>query len=165
MKVKKFLILATVLALLAVLAIPAAAFATDTEINGNYVAATINVTPPGTMSFSVFNPGENTNVISNTGTVTVTNNSQSPSGWTVNAIDNASYGYMRVGGPGSSPYLATKLRIGFDAQGWAWADVGQNYSAGPATGNFDFYARQDVTNTDSVGTYWIFITFTGSLSF
>jgi hypothetical protein len=165
MKVKKFLILATVLALLAVLAIPAAAFATDTEINGNYVAATINVTPPGTMSFGTFTYGENIQG-PKVGSVTVVNNSQSPTGWTVNAINNdTSYGYMRVGGAGNTPYLATKLRIGFDAQGWAWADSGQNYSAGPASGNFDFYARQDVDNNDSVGFYWIFITFTGSLSF
>jgi hypothetical protein len=116
------------------------------------------------MNFGVFHPGENT-IGPGGGSVTVTNYSQSPTSWTVHAINNdASGGYMRVGGAGGSPWLSTRLRIGFDSNAWQWANDGDSWVSGPASGSFDFYARQDVTNTDSVGIYSIVITFTASLS-
>ncbi len=162
---KKLLILGAVMALLAVLVVPMAAFADTTEVTGGYSAATIVVSDLANFGFGTFTYGQNVQG-PKTGSVTVTNYSQSPTSWTVTAKNtDASTGYMRVGGAGGSPWLTTRLMIALDSNVWQWADNGDSWTSGPATGNFDFWARQDVTNSDAPGIYSIIITFTAILNF
>jgi hypothetical protein len=162
-KMKKIITLGMVLALLAAFALPIAALASDTDsvpVSGTVVAAKIDVTAPTFAGFTTFGPGENKIASGPDGSVTVTNNSQSPSGWTVTAKDITNGGYMLQP---SIAYLVNKLYISPDNwSSWATADVGVSWIN---TSTLPTWLSQTVVNADPAGTYSITIVYTGSLSF
>jgi len=162
---KRILALAAVLALLAVLVAPMAAFAVDVPLDGTNLDAVMTITPPTMPSFGYFVFGWNSIWSSPDGSVTVVNNSDNPTGWTVTAQDIGSYGYMRVGGVGGSVYLGSRLEISPDGGNWYYADAGCTWSGSSFPGALPFYANQYITNGDQAGLYTIIITFTGSLTF
>lgn len=164
---KKLLILGTVLALLAILAVPMAAFAADSApvtVTGALVAATIEVTAPTFAGFGNFSHGDNYIASTNDGSVVITQNSQTPSGWTVTAKDLGGYGgYMW--NVAVSAHLAAKLYISPDSWStWNTADVGVSWTAGGLTGSMPTYLKQTVDN-EAADTYSITITYTGQINF
>jgi hypothetical protein len=167
---KKILVLATALALVAMLAIPMAALAADSDpatVDGTVVAANIDVVAPTFGGFGSFSPGDNRIPSTNDGSVTVTQNSQTPKGWTVTAKDTADSGYMWKDGTVWGTNLANKLYISPDNSSWATADVGVSWTAGGGSlsGTMPTYLSQTITNTDPAGDYYITITYTGSINF
>jgi hypothetical protein len=174
---KKILILVAVLALIAAMIVPLAAFANETAtatFAGTDTHATIDVTAPTVPSFAPFVFGDNVTISNADGAVVVTLNSQSPSSWTVTAKDlntDGWSGYMTSGGtpPSETGKLNNQLLISpdnFITQ--YWANTGFSYSGSvfpvPAS-PLPFYAKQHIVNEDVAGTYSITIVFAASLSF
>lgn len=161
----RILILAAVLSLVGVMFAPMAALAADTgtaSVNGTVVAATIDVVAPTFAGFGTFSAGVNNIASTDDGTVTVTKNSQNPSGWTVTAKDLTNGGYMRVGDP-SSQWLTSPLYISPNNwSSYATADVGASWTN---TGTMPTWLSQTIANNEAAGTYSITLTYTGSLTF
>jgi hypothetical protein len=160
---KKILTLGIVLALMAALVIPATAIAAPgdtTEVTGTIVEAEITVAAPSAIAFGNFVYGDNTEQSATNGTVTVTPGSRNTPDvpWQVTAADATNGGFMK---DGTTP-LTNKLEISKDGSTYAVADTGVVYG-GTGDDEFEFYAKQNVVNDDSVGTYSITITFTGQL--
>ncbi|MGA7727260.1 MAG: hypothetical protein WCC72_11320 [Dehalococcoidales bacterium] len=177
---KKILILGTVLALVSVLvfAMPLAVSAASTgtqTFSGNLVGSTIDIVVPTiSSSFGTFKFGDNVLSSSDSGTVTVTFNSQSPKTWSVTAYDHsagANNGHMVFG---TTP-LTNAFDISTDGIGWynsASGDgltYGGTVASGPTyspTAPLPFHVMQNISSSDTApGTYSITITFTGSLGF
>jgi hypothetical protein len=131
-------------------------------VTGGYVAAVMTVTSPTVPGFGQFKSGENKVASFPDGTVTVVNNSQDPKGWTVTAKDVSNGGYMRLG---DGTWLANPLYISSNNSSWPTADVGCTWNGATFPGSLPMWLSQTVTNEDTVGTYAITITFTGSLTF
>jgi hypothetical protein len=168
--VKKLLILATLLALLAVLAIPMAAFAYTntgtTNVNGSIIAPSITIAPPTAIDFGTLKVGVNEKNSDATGSVLVAVGSANSGNWQVTAASDPWYGgYMYNG----SNNLAQKMWIA-TVDGYVYADTGSSYTGtfdnvGACTPSpFTLYAHQDVLNTDPAGYYGIVIVFTASIT-
>jgi spore coat protein U-like protein len=162
--VKRILIIAATLVLLAMLAVPMAAFAVttgDTTVTGSIVAPTISVTAPGTLDFDQFTYGVEKQVGPTTGSVTVVPGSATNVNWTVTATDAAyGNGYMYIIADG---YLSTPLLICVDGSTWHYANVNAAVS-GSDNGTFDFYAKQTVVTTDAAGSYTDTIVFSVAIT-
>ena len=159
---KRILTLGIVLALMAALLIPAMVIAVPpaTEVTGSIVEATITIAAPSAIGFGNFTFGDNEKQSATNGTVTVTPGSRNTPDvpWTVTANDTANGGFMKNG---ATP-LASKLQIKGTGS-YANADTGITYT-GTGNGVLPFWAKQNVVNSDPVGTYSITITFTGQLN-
>ena len=160
---KKILVLGLVLALMAILLVPVAAFAvpTDTaDVTGTVVVATIDVDAPTFAGgFGDFDPGVNRIASTNDGSVTVVNNSQAPTGWSVTAKDISYGGYMWNG----VNTLQDKLYISPDNWvSYATAELGVSWT-NPST--LPTWLEQTIANNEAAGAYSITITYTGSLTF
>jgi hypothetical protein len=169
---KKILVLAMALAMVAVLAVPLAAGATlvvGTGIMGTITAPTITVTTPSAISFVPFMFGVNKAKSGTAGSVSITYNSATTVSWQVVAQDNSdsAWGYMKIGGNGAA--LTNPLYIGPDGINWcqAWVAGGPflTYTGTDGTGTpFDFWAYQQVVAGDAVGSYSTLITFTATIT-
>jgi hypothetical protein len=172
---KKILILAAALVLLAILVVPAAAYAGDTStVSGEVTSATVSVDVPIGLPFGTFSAGWNVTDWYNAhgwyGTVTVIPGTSGLTSWTVTAQGAA---YMTA-----SPTSLTKpLLIGPANGSWSCADGtssgdvhGVSYSGTCTyTGtdnphNFDFWAAQYIETGDAAnaGSYSDTITFSAS---
>lgn len=155
---KKLLILVAVLALVAVLVVPVAAFADNTAtVSGTMPAESITVGAPSAISFGTFTLGMNGPFPSATpGTVTAFADT-----WQVDVT--ASSASMKSGGDALTDYLQISS-----------GDTWHNCAASPTnifsyTGNptsLPFEAEQTIVGSDlsmGAGVYNITITFTGAL--
>jgi len=176
---KRVLFLGLVLALMAILAAPAAVFAAPpptpatgtTDVGGDYVAASLSMNAPDALSFGTFVQGWNYAGPS-IGNVTFIQNSDTQyTGWMVTALGDAN---MK---DGSTP-LSNYLLIG-DGVSWLIANgggpalIGGNsygpgtltYTGGPGTLlPFSFNAAQYIVPADVAGSYSDTITFTASVT-
>ena len=164
---KKVLVLAMALTLMAALAMPMAALAAEsdtTEVSGT-VAAAIEVTAPAPASLGDMVVGDN-ELASN---ITVTVNCTSLS-WTLGAADKrvspVSAGHM----DDNTTALTNALKIKGGDQGsyaaLSASDVLLETSGAASAGETDISDvnfQQTVEYADQVGTYSIVITFTGTL--
>ena len=159
---RKLLILVALLALLAIPALPVAA--QNTLLNGTVAEATLTISAPSNIAFGTFVPGNNDRTSTTAGSVAVIPNSQSPTGWTVDAKDanqSTNSGYML----NNSTPLASKLLLSKDGLSTtAPADSGINYTGGTFPGSLPFAVRQNI-GSDASGTYYITISFTGAPTF
>jgi hypothetical protein len=170
---KKILFLGLVLALLAVVAVPVAAFADttgDTEVSGTFVAASLSVTAPDPLNFGNFVQGYNYAGPS-VGNVTFDPGSSAETGWSMTALGNST---MFAPGP---IYLNNYLLISADDSTWFIANGGSGsvngipysgtltYTGGSGTNlPFNFWAAQFIVPADQPGVYSDTITFTASMT-
>jgi hypothetical protein len=184
---KRIFVLAFLLALVAIMAVPMAAFAADTavvttSVGGAVSAASISMVAPGAISGMalVYTP-EFTPIdkAGTNGSVTMTAGTAGLIGWQVVA-DAVSPGKLAFAG---TP-VANQLLLGktVDTPDWRWATGtgtatihGQTvpasgkltYTGSTSPGTIAFRARQYVESTDGdllAGTYAITITFTATIT-
>jgi len=167
--VKKLLILATVLALLAVLAVPMAAFADgSTQVNGDVTETTVTVTAPGACNFSPFTEGLNGPAAgSSQGNVTFTQGTAEYDHWALKV-------YSKNDGTWDfSSGRMWSIGLGRQLDNNMWINLTNDYSTSvnPGTGivyNGDssasylywIYAWQNITHPDATagaGNYFIII--------
>jgi type 1 fimbria pilin len=173
--VRKILFLGLILALLAVVAVPAVAFAATTggtDVTGTFVAPTLSITTPDSadLVFPDFVQGWN---YAGPGTLLVTfsQGSSQYTGWMVTALGDAN---MKDGATPLSNYLLIGDGIGWlIANGGGPASIdGGTYGPGTLTYTgaagvnlpFSFNAAQWIVPSDSAGTYTDTITFTASMT-
>lgn len=162
------------LALVAILVVPLAAFADTTggtEITGTFVAPSLSITVPGTFGFGDFaqewnyaGPGD--------GNVTFSQGSSQYTGWSMTALGDSN---MSSGGTPLTNYLL----ISSDNLNWLIANGGgpatiggNSYGPGTLTYTggvgvdlpFSLYAAQYIVPGDQAGAYSITITFTASMT-
>jgi hypothetical protein len=132
----------------------------------NYtVPSTISVTAPSDITCNTFTYGDNINSSTSAGSVTVTTGNDNPTGWSVTAKDinqSSDSGKMLTGG--TIP-LTDKLQISKDGGTYANADTGVVYTGTGLTGSLPFYAKQNITNGETSGSYTITIEFSGSITY
>jgi hypothetical protein len=167
---KRILTLGVCLALMAALIIPSTVFADSsdsTTVGGTFASATIEVTAPGAIDFETFVYGVNSGSSDTAGSVTVTANSQNATGWQVTAKDanqSTNTGKMIA----DTTPLTNVLTICDVLEGtYENASTGITYSDTGLGGGGDelpFFAKQDITGSDSEGTYSITIEFSGSVT-
>jgi hypothetical protein len=161
---KKILVLAMALAMVAVLAVPMAVFAGDTVVSGTVSACSIDVYAPSSIAFGTFSgPGD---YYSNSpdGWVVFTSGTTGNS-WQVTCQDASNGGYMRQSDWWTS--LTNQLYVSLDNWAtYATADAGVSISgSGSTSGGFTLYAKQTIVEPgDAAGDYSITITVTGSQS-
>jgi hypothetical protein len=166
---KKILVLGLVLAMMAIMVAPMAAFADTvgyTTAKGDVGGPSIAITAPILPDFLPFVAGPNNVVSSTDGTVTVTPGSDGNTNWTVTAVDTRAVGagYMWLGNIVPGTRLAEKFQISPDNWvNWNYADAGITYTGTSASGILPLYAQQILGSLDTTpGAYYITITFTGS---
>jgi hypothetical protein len=163
---KGILLLGIVLAVIAAISVPAAVFAigsiNTTLVTGSIVEATVTVTAPSAIAFGMFVVGDNIQQSTTDGTVVVTANSRNGANvhWQVAANDTANGGFMKTG---ATP-LNSKLLISKDGSSYANADTPGITYTGTGAGTLPFWAKQNITGNETVGSYSITITFTGSVT-
>jgi hypothetical protein len=163
---KGILMLGIVLAVIAAISVPAAVFAigsiNTTLVTGSIVEATVTVTAPSAIAFGMFVVGDNIQQSTTDGTVVVTANSRNGANvhWQVAANDTANGGFMKTG---ATP-LNSKLLISKDGSSYANADTPGITYTGTGAGTLPFWAKQNITGNETVGSYSITITFTGSVT-
>lgn len=161
---KKILILATAMVLLAILAVPMAAFADGTtNIDADIVATTVTVTPPGGFDFNTLYEGWNGPPSGDgQGDVefiqgTATFNWQLKVYSKDDSTNDFSAGEMY--GPGG--YLSDPLYISFDNSAYPAANAGLTYNGGTSASYlYWIYAKQYISHADALlapGTYFIII--------
>jgi len=165
---KTILTLGMVLALVAVLLVPAVVIAQGTTpVEGEIKEPSITVTPPDAIDLGtlVWDETGDINIDSNEGSVILDAGSWNPSNldFRVSAAGDQG-GYMQA--DGGAKTLANMLEIQFDDEGWAAADVPRDRvwaedSEGVHT--FDFHVRQKITSNEDPGDYSIIITFTAEV--
>jgi hypothetical protein len=185
---KKIIAVAFLLALVAVLAVPMAAFAAtgSTTVGGSVTAGTVSVTPPTAIAFGAMKVSESplTKQATTGAKVTVIPGSSGLEAWTMTVKSTAGLkpGWLST----SSASLTYPLLISDNGTGWVRADaptVGasnltppvtppQVYAGGALTylgtgtqSDLDFFAKQWLTSgDDEAGTYSITLTFTVTLN-
>jgi hypothetical protein len=166
--VKRILIIAATLVLLAMLAVPMAAFASDTgdtTVQGAVTIASVTITAPSAINFGNFVLGENTATSATPGSLVVTPGTSGITAWTVTAQSLAPYASGQMWSDDASRFLDTRLIITLAT--WAqqgWADVGVTLTGATASDSVPFNAKQTIVMADTAkaGAYTITITFTAS---
>lgn len=165
---KKLLILGTVLAILALLAIPMAAFADtsgDTQFNGSVADTTVTVDPPGNCDFGNFTEGWNGPATdgSDQGSVTFIQGTAIYNHWQLKIYSTGSYSSGQMYG-GPSRFLDNVMYINLD-NNWGTsvaANVGIIYNGDSSAGYlYWIFAWQQITHNDATagaGAYSIIIT-------
>ena len=178
---KKIIVLACMLALVAILVVPmAASAATTTPVSGTIKSATVTVTAPSTIAFGTFAMGWNLQNSTTAGTVTVTPGTSGKTNWTV----TAAWAKMKKGTVELKSWLlgspdggATTWHAGDGVDQWVYGGDGTGddvacygpltYSGTTATGTLSFYAWQyigadDVDSFSDAGAYATTVTFTAT---
>jgi hypothetical protein len=170
---KKFLALAIVLALVAIIIAPTAVFA-DTTGNMNLQASvtppTISITAPSGIVFGQLKfgtPSQDQSALPLA--VNVTLGSANTVGWSVTALDTSyGNGYMWVGSYGSGTHMNQPLLIGPDGSTWYYANGTGSYGTltytGTNNGQLKFYAQQTSVPADAGGTYNDVIVFSATIT-
>lgn len=184
---KKIFAITFLVALVAIMAVPMAAFAADTavvstSVGGSVTAASISMVAPGAISAmalvytDTFVPVDKA---ATNGSVTMTGGTAGEIAWQVVALAT-SPGKLTNGGSA----FTNELLIGktVDAPGWCWADgtgaasihsltvpadADLTYTGTTSPGTIPFRARQYVEEVDGdlpVGSYSITITFTATIT-
>ncbi len=164
---KRILTLGMLLALVAVMALPMAAFAETNTGSGTVptVSSTISITAPGNFSFGDFTVSANSTASSTNGTTTYIPGNDSASGWQVTATDNNT-------GTNTGKMLRTTDSHPLTSELQISQDVGSSYFAasstltysGAASGQYTFDAKQYIASDELAGVYSIAIKFTGTLT-
>lgn len=172
---KKLLILATALVLLAILAVPMAAFADDVTVGGTVpsVPSTLTMTVPNSISWwslTAWNR-DTTNIVvglnygyADAGSMVYVQGNDGVKGWGITAAVPAGYigptSYAQMYGPG---WLPTPIQLSIDGSAFYQFAAGGYFSY---TGSTDgttpllLYAEQQVNTTDAPGAYSIVIVYT-----
>ena len=169
----RILVAALLIAVVAMVALPAVAFADTTVVSGVMNNnPTITVTAPSNLNFGTFVPGAgNVQDSAVAGSVVVTAGSNGVANWVVSVASAAAFGGKMWSWDGTSYVtpLTDKLIISPD---WGtstyYADTGYSLSGGIAASGTPLYLRgqQTIEATDTVsGTYYITIVFSGSVAF
>lgn len=157
---KKYVLLG-VIALIMLLAVPAAMADTSASINaqGN-VQQTLSISSNlATLDFGTFQLGDN--MKNPAGTLTITS-AFVPNGWTVSAAATDGYGFMRVSPytVGSQALTNPLLEYNYLAGTPAWVNVqGLTFKGTSSTTMLEAF-NQVGADTDKVGTYGTTITYT-----
>lgn len=171
---KKALILGTVLALLAVLAVPMAAFA-DTEGSvegtGSVTQTTVAITIPSAFAFGNFVEGRNPAsdwAWSGTASVTVTQGTNPSNSWalTAQSVDdsNGSFANGKMYCDALARYLEEAMYVklwssGNGESGYAYAGTGVTLN-GSGDDTYQLGAVQNISHNDALagaGSYYIFV--------
>ncbi len=165
---KRILTLGMLLALVAAMALPVAAFAETNSGSGTVplVSSTISIAAPGNFSFSTFTMGADNTASSTNGTTTYTQGNDSATGWQVLATDNnTSTNTGKMLRTTDSHPLTSALQISKDVGGSYVAASSTLTYTGSASGQYTFDAKQNITSSELAGSYTIAIKFTGSTTF
>jgi hypothetical protein len=182
---KKLLVLVGILALVAAMVVPMAAFAAqEIQATGTMVAPTVSITAPGAISFGTFTPGWNPSpttfkMASSWGYVTLTNNSDSGASFTLTAkSDGTTDGNFTLGEMYSNDthnYLTEPMQVTFDTAGTAGFVASAPaflpaavHLTGSSSGNYSFGAAQNISAADGLigpGTYYINIILSAQVNY
>jgi len=166
---KKLIVtLGMVLALVAILFVPAVVIAQGTTpVEGEIKEPSITVTPPDAIDLGtlVWDETGSINTDSKEGSVILDAGSWNPGALDFRVSAEADQGsYMQA--DGGAKTLANMLEIQFGAEGWAPADAPRYkiWDEGfEGLHTFDFHVRQKITSNEDPGNYSIIITFTGQV--
>jgi hypothetical protein len=164
---KKILILGLVLALVAILVAPMAAFATGpTEVTGSVTTTSVSVTPPDGFGFGNFAEGLNGPPAGSTqGDVEFTQGTATEA-WQLQVYSKNDGTYDFSAGKmyctALPRYLDTPLSISVDGSNYYDASPGVPIISGGTTASFLYwlYAKQTITHADAIagaGSYFILI--------
>jgi len=177
-EMKKLFVLVAVMALIAVMVVPASVFAFSTNpsvgiayVSGNVVAPTITITPPPSIAFGLLKLGPNTMASAPNGGLAIALGSANSVTWQITAQDiSSNQGHLALS---PSVYLADELTIGKDTSSlWFNADGSSGvltytggYNGSAWTGDaLSFAAGQTVLATDPAGDgFYTTITFTATI--
>jgi hypothetical protein len=153
---KKLLVLVTILALVAAMVVPMAAFADplsgNTALSGYITAPSISITAPTpALDFGQFIFGVQKEAGPVTGAVAVVLGSATNINWTVTATD-AAYGNGFMWHNYYDYKMATILQICVDGTNWLNSNVGATVS-GTNNAPINFWAKQTAVTTDTAATY------------
>lgn len=177
---RKIAILAIVAAVIALLVLPAAAFADTTVVTGDVVGPTISITAPPQFSFGTFvigwNPSPTTWMTSGDGNVTFDPGSDSAATWTISAtstIDasgNFTDGLMWSDSLGRYLAPGEAMYVSLDG-GATYAQLPGGVTTAPSSASgvttFQLSAQQYISHEDilaGAGTYRITVQLTASVT-
>jgi hypothetical protein len=167
---KKLLVLVAVLALVAAMVVPMAAFADtgSTQINAETVGPSVQLTPPAFFDMGTLNVGRNpvtNSFVGVAGSVTFSQGSDAASTCVLSAISiNAGSPYDFLNGcmysANTSKYLNDPMYVTFDNITYAQLPGGVHMSILPGNTPFNLGAVQVIQPTENpgVGTYYIVVT-------